>query len=90
MSIFDVLKDRDSKKEFEASNEKAIKMFTAQKAAIQAIRDTEGYSEIKKFWEREKEAALQRIITGKSLDENARSMFALADSFLKFLETRER
>lgn len=88
MSIIDYINDHKSQKTFEETQEQAVKMFTAQKEALRAIADTVGYAEIRRFWEAEKEAATQRIITAKKDDPTARAMFALADRFLKFLDAR--
>ncbi len=88
MSIFEYLKDRNSQKTFEETQSQAEKMFTSQKEAIKAIADSTGYAEIRAFWEREKDAAIQRFSTAAVDDPTARAMFTLADRFLKFLDVR--
>lgn len=90
MSIFDVLKDRDSKKTFEEQNEAAIKMFDQQKGAIKGIETSEGYAEIKRFFEREKKIALERVMTAKKDDLHAKVQYQMADKFLEFLTIREK
>ena len=86
MSIFDVIKDRESRKQFETDNSAAIKAFDDQKKSFVHIKESEGFKVIKKFWEAEKEAALKRLLTAKQIDEEARATFLLAEKFLKFLE----
>jgi nicotinate-nucleotide pyrophosphorylase len=88
MGIIDYINDHKSQKTFAEVQSQAEKMFTSQKEALKAIADTTGYAEIVRFWQSEKEAATQRIITAKKDDPTARAMFALSDRFLKFLDAR--
>jgi hypothetical protein len=88
MGIIDYLSDKKSARTFNESQTQAEKMFLMQKEALRAILDTAGMKEIVRFWQAEKEAATQRIITAKKDDPTARAMFALADRFLKFLDAR--
>lgn len=89
MSILNQMRDYKSKKSFEEINNESLRMFDAQKNAIKAIKNDEGYKEIKKFWSRAKEAAMTRMISSVVNDERAKAQYGLADEFLKFLESRE-
>jgi hypothetical protein len=89
MSIIDLMKDHKSKKTYEEINADALRMFDQQKNAIKSIKNEEGYKEIKKYWGRVKEAAITRMISSTVSDERAKAQYALADEFVKFLESRE-
>jgi hypothetical protein len=89
MNIFENLKDYKSKKTFDEMNSEIYKMFDIQKEAIKGIKSSNGYLEIKKYWQRSKDAAVQRMTTAKKSDEKAKAMYILADEFLRFLESRE-
>ena len=88
MSIYDYLKERESKQDFNAAQDKAEKMFMEQKESIKEIKDSKGFQEICEFWQREKESAIQRIATAKGEDASAKAMYILADRFLKYLAVR--
>ena len=89
MSIFDYLKDRESKKTFDEQNSEAIKTFGRQKEAVKSIKSSEGYAEIKRFFERERKIALDRVMTAKKDDPMAKATYLIANNFLEFLKSRE-
>lgn len=90
MSIFDLIDEAKSAREFRNADQEAVKMFEAQKKALQYIKETEGFKEILKFWEREKEAAENRLMTAKDIDNlaEARASYALAKRFIGFITAR--
>jgi len=90
MSIFDALKNHQSQKTFDEVNQEAIRMFDQQKHHIHEIKTTEGYQEIKRFFEREKKAALDRLMSAPKGDENAKAVYQVSERFLEFLTIRER
>lgn len=65
----------------------AEKYFSAQREAIRAIKDTQGFQEIKLFWFREWEACIDRIRTAKWTDlQDAQSRLAISQSFIDFMD----
>jgi len=65
-----------------------LKMFDQQKGAIKEISSTVGYKELKRYFERLKDASVNRMVTGLN-DEKAKATYQVANDFLRFLESRE-
>lgn len=88
MSIFDKLKNHKADKVYEAMNAEAIKIFDRQKEGLKGISKSEGYKQIKEYFEAVKESALKRVMV--SGNATAKAQYTLADDFLKFLASREK
>lgn len=89
--ITSMIKEYNSEKEFNKSEEKAIKMFDAQADAIRNIRTTDGYLKIKEFLKMERDAAIQRLTTTTKEDlPSVRALLTISDKLLSFLENREK
>lgn len=89
--ITSMIKEYNSEKEFNKSEEKAIKMFDAQADAIRNIRTTDGYLQIKEFLKMERDAAIQRLTTTTKEDlPSVRALLTISDKLLSFLENREK
>ncbi len=88
MGIFDLLHD-DWKKDFNESQKRAIEAYEKQLKAIGGILKTDWYKEIKSFWEREKESALQELWYSKNIVP-LQEKYKIANSFLTFLNNFEK
>lgn len=89
-NVIDLSAEQKSKEQFEASNQAAIDHFEQQQSAIQGIKESQGYKEIKRFRQTTKEGCIERLETMKP-EEMGRVQWALhiAKQFLSYLEVRE-
>lgn len=65
MSIIDLLRERKSQRKYYASKSLAEEYFVKQKNALNAIKDTDWFNEIKMFFERDVETCVNRLETTK-------------------------
>lgn len=84
--ITDAVKESRLQKTYDTATQRAVEMFLNQKDAINNIKDTEGLKEIRMFFEREKEASMQLIMSSSKNNEKEKGRYDLADRFLTFLD----
>jgi len=76
-----------SQRKYLSDLQKAEQYFEAQKEAIRAIKDTQGYKEMRMYWMREREASIERLKTAKGSDlHDAQARLTVSQSFLDFLD----
>lgn len=68
MSIFDLLKEYESKKKYHIDKDEAMDSFIKQKQAIDWIKKTKGFKEIREYWQRVVLACNERLRTIRSED----------------------
>lgn len=76
-----------------SSMQRAESYFSSQRDAILNIKNTIGYKEIKKYWQRVREASVVRLSQVESQNvadyKKAQAMVQIAQEFLDFLENVE-
>jgi hypothetical protein len=68
MLIYDLLKEYESKKKYHIDKDDAMVSFVRQKQAIDAIKRTKGFQEIREYWQRVVLACNERLRTIRSED----------------------
>lgn len=90
MHIIELLDELRSKQAYYGTKNEAFDMFRKQAASIQAIRESQGYIEIKNYRKREIAASVQRLKTTKKWELPAvQAELNIATNFLDFLENLE-
>lgn len=94
MTIFDHLKSKEKKlKQADIDNEKAlteaIKLFETKREGMQEIKDSEGFREIVRFFEMEKEICENVFREGVKPEyfQYMQGKYAIVRKFLDFVET---
>lgn len=86
-----LLEEVNSERKYLASIEKAEEFFEKQKGAIQGIKDTNWYKEIRMYWIREWEAAIIRSNEMQSTNiadyKAIQATTNLCQKFINFLDT---
>ena len=87
MSILDLIAEQKSKQRFLTKKSDARDYFVRQKGAIEAISNTQWFTEIRDYWSREVVACQERLQTIKSEDIKwVQEQLKLGMNFLGFLD----
>lgn len=87
MLIFDLLKEYQSKKRYHEDKDDAMVAFVNQKKALDAIKKTKWFQEIREYWQRVVLACNERMRTIKGEDIKAvQAELNIAMEFLTFLD----
>lgn len=87
--IFDWMKERKITNEYTEELNPAIRRFLSQVDSIKAISNTEGYKEIKRWMNVEREAALKAVMASKEDRAKEKARYEFAAQFIEFLERLE-
>jgi hypothetical protein len=88
MSIFDLLKEHESKKRYHTDKDEAMVAFVKQKQSLDAIKHTKGFKEIRDYWMRVVLACNERLRTIRSEDiKRCQGELDQAMEFLNFLDS---
>ena len=87
MLINDLLKEYNSKKRYHEDKDEAMISFVKQKQALDAIKTTKGFQEIREYWQRVVLACNERLRTIRSEDiKRLQWELDQAMEFLSFLD----
>lgn len=87
MGLYDLLKEYQSKKTYNGALDEAMEHFIQQKRAIDWIKNTQWFAEIREYWQRVVVACNERLRTVRSEDiKREQGQIDMALSFLQFLD----
>lgn len=87
MGLYDLLKEYQSKKAYNGELDEAMQHFIQQKRAIDGIKKTQWFAEIREYWQRVVVACNERLRTVRSEDiKREQWQLDMALSFLQFLD----
>ena len=87
MLIYDLLKEYESKKKYHESKDEAMVSFVKQKQALDAIKNTNWFKEIREYWQRVVLSCNERLRTIKTEDiKRVQGELDIAMQFLDFLD----
>ncbi len=92
MSILNNIEEAKNKKDARDAESEAVKLFKKQKDAIYDIKDTEGFRQIRLFFERQKGICEKCFRIGVKPDYSAymQGKYELTCNFLDFIENQIR
>lgn len=90
ISFRDILFERSLDLQYKDGREKAIKIFDQQVNAVKEIMQTEGFLAIMRWWENERQAALNIIAQSDKPRPLEKARYKAANDFLQFIDSRLR